>query len=164
MLRELVSDAIVDQRTRNSVIQPYVLSHGTVECRNLRRSRQFYEDVLGLECVVHSPSSLVIRCGMKFYIVAVEVGDAINEAALLNHWGLDVGSTDEVDQAYAAVLEHRVEYDIRDVKPPIMRHGIYSFYLQDFDSNWWEIQYYPGFIHDDLFDFGDRYELEAASA
>jgi len=158
-LRDFVKDAIVDRPERNSVLKPYVLSHGTLECRNLYRSRKFYEDFLGLECVVHSPSSIVIRCGLKFYITAVEVGDALQPGQLLNHWGLDVASAQEVDEAHQLALKHKDAWGILDIKAPMERHGIYSFYLQDLDTNWWEFQYYPGFIHDDLFEFGDRYEL-----
>jgi len=158
-LRDFVDDAIVEPGARNSILKPYVMSHGTLECRNLKRSRRFYEEFLGLECVVHSPSSLVIRLGLKFYVVAVEVGDAMHPAQLLNHWGLDVADKADVDDAYEKVLANKETYGITEVKEPVMRHGIYSCYLRDLDSNWWEIQHYPGFIHDDLFDFGDRYEL-----
>jgi len=159
VLRDLIKDAIVDRGERTSILKPYVMSHGTVECRNLYRSRKFYQEFLGLECVVHSPSAMVVRCGMKFYITAVEVGDALQPAQLLNHWGLDVTSVAEVDEAYQVVLKHKESWGLLDVRTPIMRHGVYSFYLQDFDTNWWEIQHYPGFLHDDVFDFGDRYEL-----
>ncbi|UUZ71156.1 hypothetical protein LP415_18650 [Polaromonas sp. P1(28)-8] len=37
------------------------------------------------------------------------------------------------------------------------QHGVYGFYLEDQDHNWWEFQYYDGVQHDDMFDFGDRY-------
>ncbi|MCP3730014.1 VOC family protein [Sphingomonas sp. MG17] len=159
ILRELVDDAIVETPERPSVLKPYVMSHGTLEVRNLKKSRKFFEEFLGLEVVVHSPSSFVIRLGLKFFIVAVEVGDALHPAQLLNHWGLDMASKEEVDEAYRKAVELKDEWGIAEIKEPIARHGVYSFYLRDLDSNWWEIQYYPGFIHDDLFDFGDRYEL-----
>jgi catechol 2,3-dioxygenase-like lactoylglutathione lyase family enzyme len=159
VLRDLVKDAIVDCPNRHSILTPYVISHGTLECRNLYRSRKFYQDFLGLECVVHSPSSLVIRCGIKFYITAVEVGDALQPAQILNHWGLDVGSREEVEASHKAVTQHKDSWGLLDVKAPVDRHGVFSFYFQDFDTNWWEIQHYPGYIHDDLFEFGDRFEL-----
>jgi hypothetical protein len=37
---------------------------------------------------------------------------------------------------------------------------VYSFYLEDLDHNWWEIQYYPGVQNEDLFDFGDRFSMD----
>jgi hypothetical protein len=46
------------------------------------------------------------------------------------------------------------------VLPQQDMHGVYSFYLEDLDHNWWEIQYYEnGFQHDDFFDFGDRFSM-----
>src|SRR3546814_7387663 len=41
--------------------------------------------------------------------------------------------------------------------PVQMQHGVYSFYFECLNSSWWEIEYYDGFLHDDFFDFGDRY-------
>ena len=48
-------------------------------------------------------------------------------------------------------------YGIRTVKDCSRQHGVYSFYLEDLDHNWWEIQYYDGTQHDDMFDFGDQF-------
>ena len=158
-IRDMTDDALVEIPPRTSLIKPFIISHGTLECRSLARSRRFYEEVLGLECVVHSPTSMGVRCGMKFHIIAVEVGEAFHPAALLNHWGLDVATRDEVDQAYRDVIAVKDRYGLLQAKEPQDRHGIYGFYFQDFDTNWWEIQYYPGFLNDDMFDFGDRYSL-----
>lgn len=38
-------------------------------------------------------------------------------------------------------------------------HGVYSFYLEDLDHNWWEVQHYDGFQHDDMYEFGDRFAM-----
>jgi hypothetical protein len=46
------------------------------------------------------------------------------------------------------------------VLAPVSQHGVYSFYIEDLDHNWWEVQYYSSFQHDDLFDFGDRFSME----
>jgi hypothetical protein len=79
---------------------------------------------------------------------------------VLNHWGVDVGSKEEVDKAHENALKHKDKYKIRQVLPVVMQHGVYSFYLEDLDHNWWEIQYYPGFQDEDLFDFGDRFSMD----
>ena len=79
---------------------------------------------------------------------------------MLNHWGVDVGSKEEVDAAHANALKYKDKYKIRQVLPVVMQHGVYSFYLEDLDHNWWEIQHYPGFQNEDLFDFGDRFSME----
>lgn len=147
-------------KARTSVIQPYCISHGTLEVFSLKASRRFYEEFLGLECVRHGKPAMVIRLGMRFHVVCVEVGDQVHPCSVLNHWGVDVSSRAEVDQAHAKALEHQLSYGIRQVLPQQDMHGVYSFYLEDLDHNWWEIQYYEnGFQHDDFFDFGDRFSM-----
>ncbi len=147
-------------KARTSVIQPYCISHGTLEVFSLKASRRFYEEFLGLECVRHGKPAMVIRLGMRFHVVCVEVGDQVHPCSVLNHWGVDVSSRAEVDQAHAKAIEHKETYGIRQVLPQQDMHGVYSFYLEDLDHNWWEIQYYEnGFQHDDFFDFGDRFSM-----
>ena len=160
---EMISDAVVDpgeHQDRKSVIKPYVMSHGTLECRNMKETRKFYEEFLGLECVRHCIPAMVIRCGLKFHVVCVEVGDKIKPVSLLNHWGVDVESKEKVDEAYQNALKFKDKYKIKQVMKPVLQHGVYSFYMEDLDHNWWEIQNTPGFAHDDLFEFGDRFSME----
>jgi hypothetical protein len=33
--------------------------------------------------------------------------------------------------------------------------------MEDLDHNWWEVLFYDGFQHDDAFDFGDRFAMDA---
>ena len=158
--RERIEDGIADAKTEHSIVKPYVMSHGTMEVYSLKESRRFYEEFLGLECVRHARPAIVVRCGLKFHIVAVEVGQNVHPVNVLNHWGIDVASKEEVDKAHEAALKYKDEYHIRQVLPVVMQHGVYSFYLEDLDHNWWEIQYYPGFQNEDLFDFGDRFSMD----
>ncbi len=156
--REFIPDGVVDtDAKRTSILKPYVMSHGTLECSDLSKSRRFYEEFLGLECVRHSHSAMAIRCGLRFHVVCVEVGSNLHPANLLNHWGIDMESQELVDQAYSAALQHQNDYAIKQVLPPVLQHGVYSFYIEDLDHNWWEVQYYENFQHDDFFDFGDRF-------
>ena len=86
---------------------------------------------------------------------------------VLDVWGLECrgqGKNDqwllEVDHAHALALRFKDTYGIRQVLPIQDMHGVYSFYFEDLDHNWWEIQYYEnGFVHDDYFDFGDRFDM-----
>ncbi len=159
----LPQDCRVDPPARSSIVQPYCLGHGTLECFELGASRRFYEEFLGIECVHHAITALSLRLGMRFHIVCVEVGDQIHPCNVLNHWGLDVASAKEVDEAHANALKFKDKYKIRQVLDVQDMHGVYSFYLEDLDHNWWEIQYYAnGFLHDDYFDFGDRFETRAS--
>jgi len=158
-----IVDAAFEPRNHGSVVKPYVMSHGTMECYSLKASRRFYEEFLGLECVRHAKPAMAVRCGMKFHIVCVEVGDAVRPCSVLNHWGLDVGSREEVDRVHESARKLQNEYGIRQVLDVVDQHGVYSFYMEDLDHNWWEIQCYDGFQHDDMFDFGDRFSMDEDS-
>jgi catechol 2,3-dioxygenase-like lactoylglutathione lyase family enzyme len=152
------TDYTIPLPERTALVQPFCLGHGTLECYSLKASRAFYEEFLGLECRRHAKVSMAVRLGMRFHIVCVEVGDAVHPCNVLNHWGLDVKSAEEVDQAHAHAVQNQEKYGIRQILPVQEQHSVYSFYLEDRDHNWWEIQYYAnGFQHDDLFDFGDRF-------
>ena len=161
----LPNDCRVDVATRDSLIKPYCMSHGTLECADLDASRRFYEEFRGLDCVQHAITALAIRMGMRFHIVCVQVGaEQIHPCHMLNHWGLDVASREAVDDAHAKALEYQQTYGIRQVRDVQDMHGVYSFYLEDVDHNWWEIQHYEnGFVHDDYFDFGDRFGKAAVA-
>ena len=116
---ELIHDPIVEPNNKNSVVKPYVMSHGTLECFSLKESRKFYEEFLGLECVRHAKPAMVVRCGLKFHVVCVEVGDAVHPCSVLNHWGIDVQSKEAVDEAHANAIKFKEKYKIRQVLPPV---------------------------------------------
>ncbi|MGR3375966.1 VOC family protein [Salipiger abyssi] len=154
-----IADPIFKPDNQNSVVKPLMMTHGTMECRNLTESRKFLEEFLGMECVRHNPDGMHARCGMKFSIVCIQTEKPGNTLTILNHWGLDVESKEAVDEAHKAAHEMKDKYKIKSITDPIVRHGIYSFYLEDLDGNFWEIEYYDGgSVHEDAFDFGDQYE------
>ncbi|MBR0754348.1 VOC family protein [Bradyrhizobium jicamae] len=156
-IREVTDDGIVDPKNEKAVVKPFVLSHGTLGCRDLAKTRKFYEEFLGLECVQHGVTSMVFRCGLKFHVVCVAIGEEYPSCHVHNHWGLDVQTRAEVDAAYEAAVKKQDEYGLAQIMTPEDHHGVYSFYFVDRDRNWWEIQHYPGFQDDDMFDFGDRF-------
>lgn len=153
-----IQDALVQYRAPHSVVNPEYLSHGTLECYSLNESRKFYEEFLGFECVRHAKPSMAIRCGMRFHIVCLEVGDMLHPTTIDNHWGIDVGSASEVDRIWKAANELKQKYGLHTVRDPVKQHGVYGVYIEDRDHNWWEFQYYDGIQNDDMFDFGDRYD------
>jgi len=147
-------------QNESAVVRPVLLSHGTTECIDMRPTRRFYEEFLGLQCVRHAPTAMAVRCGMKWHIVCLEVGAKGEYSNVHTHWGLDVGTREEVDAAWKAAQAMKERFGIRQITEPLWSHGVYSFYLEDLDRNWWEIQYYEDFQHDDMFDFGDRFAMD----
>ena len=65
-----------------------------------------------------------------------------------------------VDEAWRKAHELKDVYKIGKIMPIAQQHGVYSFYFEDLNHSWWEIEYYDGFLHDDFFDFGDRYAMD----
>src|SRR2546430_8683762 len=133
LTRELIQDGIAEPKNEQALVKAFVLSHGTMEVYSLKESRKFYEEFLGLECVRHAKPAIVVRLGLKFHIVAVEVGEAVHPVNVLNHWGMDVNSDAEVDDAYQKALKFKDKYKIRQVLKPVRQHGVYSFYMEDLD-------------------------------
>jgi len=41
--------------------------------------------------------------------------------------------------AYELLDTVKDDYGIKRIKKPHQQHGVYSFYFQDLDGNWWEI-------------------------
>jgi catechol 2,3-dioxygenase-like lactoylglutathione lyase family enzyme len=138
------------------LVTPLRLSHGTLECRNLAASRRFYEEFLGLDCVQHGPQTMLLRKGGYWSIVCVAAGDAVRPMGLDNHWGLDLHSPDQVQQAHELALKHQARYGITEVTPGSTSRGNHRFHLCDRDGNWWEFQYVAEENrYDRLFDAGD---------
>ena len=45
----MIQVAAAPQRSKSSIVNPMLLSHGALMCKNLVNSRRFYEEFLGLE-------------------------------------------------------------------------------------------------------------------
>lgn len=163
LVKDVTDTAFAEDDNSASVVKPYVLSHGTLAVKDIVATRRFYEEFLGLTTVRHAPVGFSARCGMKFTLVCLELGPEAEPANFHNHWGLDVASREEVQSAYDAAVRLKDEYGIRRVIEPVDQHGVFSFYMIDLDHNYWEIQYFPSFVHDDIFDFGDRFGPQGQS-
>jgi catechol 2,3-dioxygenase-like lactoylglutathione lyase family enzyme len=128
------------------VIKPISLGRGTLVTRNLDQMRRFLEELLGMECVATGPSRMLARHrgdrGAKSYWVLEikEVAAIEHPQRLVNHWGFMVANIEAVDRAHAVASARKEEWGLKRVHPPKGNHGSYSFYFEDIDSNWWEIE------------------------
>ena len=150
------------QQSKASVVSPMLLSHGTLMCKDLAKSRRFYEEFLGLEVVRHARPAMMLRLKTGMYVVAVCIGERVPDQHVLTHWGLNVATREEVDRAHAEAHRLREKYGIQKINKVLDRHGAYGFYFQDLDNNWWEIQYEPRAI-DDFFDRGDIVDMSVVA-
>jgi len=125
-------------RTDTPLIPVDMISHGTLNSIDMQASRRFYEEVLGFEVLQLSPVSLLLRLGSEHTYVVVETGQP-GHMQVFDHNGLDVKGREEVEEAHRVLTERQHEYGIRRINKLMEQHGVFSFYFQDLDANWWEI-------------------------
>ena len=150
-----------------AAIRPVALMRGTLVSEDLARARRFYEEGLGFECVrvaadrmlVRGPDAAVGGGGERHWVLEVrEVEGVERRQTMLNHWGVYVASEAEVDRAHAALLASKERLGLRKVQKPRAQHLTYSFYLEDADSNWWEVEHRPPPVaYDQMIAMGDRF-------
>ena len=149
-----MADESVVESAKEPVLKLKFLSHGTLESKDLERSRRFYTEFLGLDCVQTSKVSLMIRLGNTNTIAVVYTPRPKGEMPMLNHNGLDVLTREEVDQCYALVAAQKDKWGIKKLTKPVDQHGTRSFYFTDPDENWWEILCNPEGGYSWMFDKG----------
>ncbi len=144
------------EKAVDPILKLNFLSHGTLESKDLEKSREFYSDFLGLEVVRTSPISLLVRLGGPNTIAVVYQKKKDSKMTFLNHNGIDVETEEEVNEAHRMCEKYADEYDLKRISKPQVQHGTYSFYFWDRDDNAWEILTNPKGGYSWLFERGDQ--------
>ena len=126
----------------NSAIPSYFLSHGTLCVLDLKKTREFYEEFLGLEVVRHNRAAMCFRLNTDTRIVCVEV-KKVPRMDVMTHWWLDVPNREDVATAHAAAVANKEKYGLQKIPACHEQHGVYAFFIQERDNNWWENQHTP---------------------
>jgi catechol 2,3-dioxygenase-like lactoylglutathione lyase family enzyme len=138
-----------------SIVNPELLSHGTLECNDIPATRRFLAEFLGIDVVRPLPEAQYLSKGGPWTVVCVCVEGEHKEQRPQNRFKLAVASAAEVDAAHAAATKHRDEYGIRKVEPVTETNGVRAFKLQDMNKVWWEIANLTQAYYDDAFARGD---------
>lgn len=137
------SEAQGDQKTgfvRQNPLKTRFYSHATLECLDIARTRQFFEEFLGFETVQMADVSFWARMGGDQIVVVVQSPTKKKaDMDFLNHNGLDVETDADVDEAHKIVKRDAEKWGIGKITRPIVQHGTYCFYFWDMDGNAWEI-------------------------
>jgi catechol 2,3-dioxygenase len=123
--------------------RPSYLGHVNLYVRNAERSKQFYEDVLGLHVYHYRPGWAAFMSAdkeMSHEVALMQVGD---DAPLqqkgqvgLNHLAWMMASLDDLKAAYWRLKEKGVKID------RIVDHGLsLGIYFRDPDGNGLEVSY-----------------------
>jgi catechol 2,3-dioxygenase-like lactoylglutathione lyase family enzyme len=140
----------------DSVLKTRFISHGTLACKDIDRTRRFYEEFLGLEVVRTSPISLMVRRGGQHVYACVQIKGEKDVMPRHYHNGLDVRTKSEVDEAHRLVSEAAETWGITRITRPVAQHGTYSFMFWDLDDNCWEILSNPEGGYTWIFEQGDQ--------
>jgi catechol 2,3-dioxygenase-like lactoylglutathione lyase family enzyme len=160
-------DSVGSGSSPRPVLQPRCLCRGTMVTVDLTAARRFYEEFLGLQCRPIEPGRMLIRArpgraGQRpedHGVIEVRQVQTIERRQnVLNHWGVDVAARADVDRIHAEAVKHKDRYGLRRIMSVRLQHGVYGFYLEDRDSNWWEIQQRdPDSTYAPIFEAGDKY-------
>ncbi|WP_449472637.1 VOC family protein [Sphingobium chungangianum] len=135
----------------NSLVKPLRLARGTSVTTDMAKTRRFHEEFLGLECVEYAPGAMLTRDfgekpggrldGGDYWVLDTRLVDRIEQPQCAwNHWGIDVGTPAEVDEAHRVANEQKDYYGLDVIEEVRNQHGSYSFYFSDVMGNWWEVQ------------------------
>jgi catechol-2,3-dioxygenase len=124
-----------------SIVPPGPIAYVTLEAADLDKTAQFYREFIGLN-VAHKEGALHCAEHGGVNVIVVPAQQEPSPQSVLNHHGLtlDEGDRSGVERAHALITEHRDRWGIRKVQEITDQHGSYSFYFQDLDTNWWEIE------------------------
>ena len=132
-------------------------SHATLEARDIKRTRRFFNEFLGFETVQMADVSFWARLGGQQIVVVVQSPQGKKgDMPFLNHNGLDVRTEAEVDAAWQVVKRDAETWGLHKITKPAIQHGTYCFYFWDFDDNAWEILANPEGGYSWGFELGDQ--------
>ncbi len=137
------------------LIQPHLLSHGTIECEDMKATRAFLEEFLGLDVHRPLPEAQYMWKGGPWTVVCVRVDGGSKEQTRDNHFEVGVGSAADVDAAHAKALAQQIHYGIRHVDQIVEESTGPSFLLLDLNNVWWKISTIDQSYFDALFERGD---------
>ncbi len=138
------------------LVQPELLSHGTIECSDIAKTRRFLTEFLGIDVVRPLPEAQYMWKGGPWSVVCVCIEESeAKTQTQQNRFKLTVESAAAVRTAHAAAVAHKDDYEMRRVEAVETANGFTSFMLLDLNNVWWEIttQAQPDYAA--LFERGD---------
>ena len=130
---------LTDERFPGRGYLPQAFTHGTLQCDNVERSRQFYVDVLGLEIAAGFNTAQYIKHPSTPWYIVVLQRSPRQYLAPVNRFTLQLRSAGEVEQAHRDFVARGKEVGIADLGKLDSANGKANFIFSDLDKNWWEL-------------------------
>jgi catechol 2,3-dioxygenase-like lactoylglutathione lyase family enzyme len=127
---------------RDSIVPAGPISYVALESRSLPVSVRFYRDFLGFQVTQPAPHYCMLTDpGGWVRVISVEVGDRLVPQKVANHHGITfTGDRAMIDALHERTSASAAELGLRKVFNAKHQHGAYAFYLQDADTNCWELE------------------------
>ena len=127
---------------RGSIVPAGPVSYVVLESRQLPVSIRFYREFLGLEVAQPAPHYCLLSDPDGWVrVIAVEVGERLVPQKVSNHHGITLpGGPEVIDALHARATASAEDFGLKKVFSATHQHGSYSFYFQDADTNWWELE------------------------
>ncbi len=139
----LLSSSSADE----SIVPRGPIAYVALECRRIDSTMRFYQEYLGMDAQRLTPRSFLSRGNGGVRVLIVEVGDRLVTQPLHNHHGITLPpGTDKsvIEAIHAVTVKRAAEFEIRQITKPTEIHDSYSFFLEDPDTNWWEVEVWQG--------------------
>ena len=119
---------------------PQALTHGTLQCDDLRKTRAFLIDVLGLDDAggMSDRTIYVKHSATPWYIVMLPRRPR-QYLAPVNRFTLQLASAAEVETAHNEFVAHKSQLGLNAITGIESGNGNVSFIFSDLDKNWWEL-------------------------
>jgi catechol 2,3-dioxygenase-like lactoylglutathione lyase family enzyme len=119
---------------------PQALTHGTLQCDNLAKTKEFLIDTLGLEHVggMSDRTIYVKHSATPWYIVMLPRSPR-QYLGPANRFTLQLESADAVEHAHRDFTANRQNLGLTGIDVLQTTDGRRNFLFSDLDKNWWEL-------------------------
>lgn len=130
---------LADERLSQRGYLPQAFTHGTLQCDNIERSRQFYTEVLGLEILAGFNTAQYIKHAAAPWYIVVLKRSPRQYLAPVNRFTLQMDSAAAVEQAHREFSTNGAAAGITELGKLDAIDGKIRFIFSDPDRNWWEL-------------------------
>lgn len=119
---------------------PQALTHGTLQCDNLEKTKAFILGVLGLEQAggMSDRTVYVKHPSTPWYIVMLPRSPR-QYLAPVNRFTLQLATAAAVEQAREEFVSQQLSLGLNDIRNIERAEGRVNFIFSDLDKNWWEL-------------------------
>jgi hypothetical protein len=130
-----------DAEPGGSLVPAGPISYVTLESVDVGQSVRFFREFLGLDAEPHG-EYFFSRGNGGVNVIGIQVAEMECPQPLLNHHGITLysGREELIDSLRNSAEASASSFGVMKILPATYQHGSYSFYVQDRDTNWWEIE------------------------